>query len=119
MVSLGDCTDTASTSANWQVQHLPSGMMEISPQGSNPRTCMKVTSEHRVAVASCGETYAEWTVSYGSAGPGSVVWADIEHTPNDHSGSYGKLVDSPDAIARIIVKRAPIEPHYWGLQPPS
>ncbi|WP_282083844.1 hypothetical protein [Streptomyces tendae] len=39
---------------------------------------------------SCGDKYAEWTVSYGSAGPGSVVWADIEHTPADRSGSYGK-----------------------------
>lgn len=119
MVSLGSCTDTASTSANWQVQQLPNGKMEISPPGSNPRTCMKVTSDHRVAVSNCADKYAEWTVSYGSAGPGSVVWADIEHTPSDLSGSYGKLVDSPDTVARIVVKRAPIEPHSWELQPPS
>ncbi|GAA1322181.1 hypothetical protein GCM10009647_056000 [Streptomyces sanglieri] len=45
-----------------------------------------------------------------------MVWADIEHTPGDHSGSRGKLVDTPDAIGRLVVKQTPIEPHYWALQ---
>ncbi|MER5712291.1 hypothetical protein [Streptomyces sp. NPDC002122] len=117
VVSLGDCTDTASTSANWQVLRRPDGMMEVSPSGSDPRTCLKVTSQHTVSVTSCGDRYGEWTVSYGSAGPGSVVWADIEHTPGDLSDSYGKIVDDPAATGRIVVRRAPIEPHYWALQP--
>ncbi|WP_019354278.1 hypothetical protein [Streptomyces sp. AA1529] len=117
VVSLGACTDTPSTSANWQVLRRPDGMMEVSPSGSNPRTCLRVTPEHSVSVHSCGDKYGEWTVSYGSAGPGSVVWADIEHTPGDFSGSYGKIVDSPDVTGRIVVRRAPIEPHYWALQP--
>ncbi|MDK1474889.1 hypothetical protein QNO07_15915 [Streptomyces sp. 549] len=119
MVSLGACTDTASTSANWQVQKLPNGMMEISPPGSNPRACMKVTSDHRVAVSNCADKYAEWTVSNGSAGPGSRVWADIEHTPSDHSGSFGRLMDIPGTAGRIAVERTSIEPPHWELQPPS
>ncbi|MFE2749696.1 hypothetical protein ACFXKX_36205 [Streptomyces scopuliridis] len=116
VVSLGACTDNASTSANWQVRQRPNGTMEVSAPGSNPRTCLRVTPEHSVVVNNCADKYAEWTVSYGSAGPGSVVWADIEHTPGDHSGSYGKLVNSPNATGRLVVKQAPIEPHYWALQ---
>ncbi|MGY0071001.1 hypothetical protein ACWZEH_30355 [Streptomyces sp. QTS137] len=115
-VSLGACTDNASTSANWQVRQRPNGTMEVSAPGSNPRTCLSVTTEHRVAVNNCADKYAEWTVFYGSAGPGSVVWADIEHTPGDRSGSWGKLVDSPDVVGRLVVRQAPIEPHYWALQ---
>ncbi|MEW5629294.1 hypothetical protein AB1388_22395 [Streptomyces hydrogenans] len=117
VVSLGDCAETASTSANWQVLRRPDGMMEVSPPGSDPRTCLRVTSQYSVSVASCGDRYTEWTVSYGSDGPGSVVWADIEHTPGDLSPSYGKIVDDPDVTARIVVRRAPIDPHYWALQP--
>ncbi|WP_435972281.1 hypothetical protein [Streptomyces sp. Qhu_M48] len=117
VVSLGDCAETASTSANWQVLQRPDGMMEVSPSGSNPRTCLKVTSQHSVSVTSCGDRYAEWTVTYGSDGPGSVVWADIEHTPGDFSPSYGKIVDDPGVTGRIVVRHAPIEPHYWALQP--
>ncbi|WP_339151241.1 hypothetical protein [Streptomyces sp. F41] len=117
LVSLGDCTENANTSADWQVLRRPDGMMEVSPPGSDPRTCLKVTSQYSVSVASCGDRYTEWTVSYGSAGPGSVVWADIEHTPGDLSPSYGKIVDDPGVTGRIVVRRAPIEPHYWALQP--
>ncbi|MFJ6798910.1 hypothetical protein [Streptomyces sp. NPDC091268] len=116
-VSLGACTDTASTSANWQVLRRPDGMMEVSPPGSNPRTCLKVMPEHSVSVYSCGDRSTEWTVSYGAAGPDSVVWADIEHTPGDHSPSYGKIVDDPGVTGRIVVRQASIEPHYWALQP--
>ncbi|UNZ19100.1 hypothetical protein [Streptomyces sp. 891-h] len=116
-VSLGACTDTASTSANWQVRQRPNGTMDVSLPGSNPRTCLRLTTDHKVMVSdNCADKYAEWTVSYGSAGPGSVVWADIEHTPGDRSQSWGKLVDSPDVIGRLVVKQAPIEPHYWALQ---
>ncbi|MCX5158520.1 hypothetical protein OG887_05425 [Streptomyces sp. NBC_00053] len=40
------------------------------------------TTDHRALVSdNCADKYAEWTVSNGSAGPGSAVWADIEHTP--------------------------------------
>ncbi|WP_309051494.1 hypothetical protein [Streptomyces sp.] len=117
VVSLGNCTETASTSANWQVVRRPDGMMEVSPPASNPRTCLQVTSQYSVSVTSCGGRYTEWTVSYGSDGPGSVVWADIEHTPGDFSPSYGKIVDDPGVTGRIVVRRAPIEPHYWALQP--
>lgn len=81
MVSLGACTDNGSTSANWQVRQRPNGTMEVSAPGSNPRTCLRLTTDYRVMVGDCADKYAEWTVSYGSAGPGSVVWADIEHTP--------------------------------------
>ncbi|MFG2532152.1 hypothetical protein [Streptomyces sp. NPDC048516] len=115
--SLGACTDNTSTSASWQVRQRPNGTMEVSVPGSNPRTCLRVMDTRRVAVTdNCTDKYAEWTVSYGSAGPGSVVWADLEHTPGDHSRSWGKLVDSPDATGRLVVTQAPIEPHYWGLQ---
>ncbi|MFF8096190.1 hypothetical protein [Streptomyces sp. NPDC016675] len=117
VVSLGACTESASTSANWQVRQRPNGTMEVSTPGSDPRTCLMVTSQHTVSVNNCNDKYAEWTVSYGSAGPGSVVWADIEHTPADRSGSYGKLVDDPGVNTRIVVRQAPIEPHYWELQP--
>ncbi|OIK25543.1 hypothetical protein [Streptomyces malaysiense] len=117
VVSLGACAGTASTSANWQVLSRPDGTMEASPSGSDPRTCLKVTSQHSVSVSSCGGRYTEWTFSYGSDGPGSVVWADIEHTPGDFSPSYGKIVDDPGVTGRIVVRRAPIEPHYWALQP--
>ncbi|MFE0704671.1 hypothetical protein [Streptomyces sp. NPDC058872] len=116
-MSLGDCSETASTSANCQVLRRPDGMMEVSPSGSNPRTCLTVTSQHSVSVTSCGDRYTEWTVSYGSDGPGSVVWANIEHTPGDFSPSYGKIVDDPGVTGRIVVRQAPIEPHYWTLQP--
>ncbi|MFD5029976.1 hypothetical protein ACFWM0_06040 [Streptomyces sp. NPDC058405] len=117
MVSLGACTDNASTSANWQVRQRPNGTMEVSTPGSNPRTCLRLETDYRVMVSdNCADKYAEWTVSYGSAGPGSVVWADIEHTPGDQSNSWGKLVDNPDVTGRIVVRRAPIEPHYWALQ---
>lgn len=116
MVSLGACTDNGSTSANWQVRQRPNGTMEVSTPGSNPRTCLRLTTDYRVMVGDCADKYAEWTVSYGSAGPGSVVWADIEHTPGDRSNSWGKLVDSPGVTGRIVVRQAPIEPHYWALQ---
>ncbi|MEU2245757.1 hypothetical protein [Streptomyces sp. NPDC019224] len=115
-VSLGDCTDNANTSANWQVRQRPNGTMEVSTQGSDPRTCLSLTTDYRVVANDCGGRYAEWTVSIGSAGPGSVVWADIEHTPGDGSGSWGKLVDEPGVTGRIVVRRAPIEPHYWTPQ---
>ncbi|MER6088057.1 hypothetical protein [Streptomyces bluensis] len=116
-VTLGACTDNASTSANWQVRQRPNGTMEVSGAGSNPRTCLRVTTEHTVMVGNnCADKYTEWTVSYGSAGPGSVVWADIEHTPGDRSGSWGRLVDSSDAAGRLVVRQASIEPHYWTLQ---
>lgn len=99
MVSLGACTDNSATSANWRVRQRPNGTMEVSTPGSNPSTCLMVTTGHRVMISdNCADKYAEWTVSYGSAGPGSVVWADIEHTPGDHSGSWGKLLDTPDVI---------------------
>ncbi|MET9218286.1 hypothetical protein ACIOC1_15300 [Streptomyces sp. NPDC088197] len=118
MVALGACTDTASTSANWQVRQRPNGTMEVSTPDSDPRTCLGLTTDYHVKVTdACSDKYAEWTVSYGSAGPGSVVWADIEHTPSDHSNSWGKLVDSPDVTGRIVVRQAPIDPHYWALQP--
>lgn len=117
MVSLGACTDNASTSANWQVRQRPNGTMEVSTPGSNPRTCLRLETDYRVMVSdNCADKYAEWTVSYDSAGPGSVVWADIEHAPGDQSNSWGKLVDNPDVTGRIVVTRAPIEPHYWALQ---
>ncbi len=91
-------------------------MMEVSLPGSDPRTCLRVSSQYSVSVASCGGRYTEWTVSYGSDGPGSVVWADIEHTPGDLSPSCGEIVDDPGVTARIVVRRAPIDPHYWALQ---
>jgi hypothetical protein len=117
VVSLGACADSASTSANWQVRQRPNGTMDVSAPGSDPRACLRVTPEHTVMVSdNCADRYAEWTVSLGSAGPGSVVWADIEHTPGDRTGSWGKLVDSPDVTGRLVVKQAPIEPHYWALQ---
>ncbi|WP_371096718.1 hypothetical protein [Streptomyces sanglieri] len=117
MVSLGACTDNSATSANWRVRQRPNGTMEVSTPGSNPSTCLMVTTGHRVMISdNCADKYAEWTVSYGSAGPGSVVWADIEHTPGDHSGSWGKLLDTPDVIGRLVVKQTPVEPHYWALQ---
>ena len=116
MVSLGACTDNGSTSPNWQVRQRPNGTMEISTPGSNPRTCMKLTTDYRVMVNDCADKYSEWTISYGSAGPGSAVWADIEHTPGDQSKSWGKLVDDPGVTARIVVRQAPIEPHYWAPQ---
>ncbi|MFE7401872.1 hypothetical protein [Streptomyces sp. NPDC057557] len=116
-MSLGACTDNASTSANWQVRQRPNRTMEVSAPGSNPRTCLRVTTEHSVMVSNnCADKYADWTVSYGSARPGSLVWADIEHTPGDQSGSWGKLVDSPGVAGRLVVQQAPIEPHYWALQ---
>ncbi|WP_326734884.1 hypothetical protein [Streptomyces sp. NBC_01022] len=116
MVSLGDCTENANTSANWQVRQRPNGTMEVSTPGSNPRTCLSLATDYRVMANDCAGKYAEWTVSYGSAGPGSAVWADIEHTPSDQSNSWGKLVDDPGVTGRIVVRRAPIEPHYWALQ---
>ncbi|MEU4732795.1 hypothetical protein [Streptomyces sp. NPDC023588] len=76
-----------------------------------------MTPQHSVSVTSCGDRYAEWTVAYGSDGPGSVVWAAIVHTPGDFSPSYGKIVDGPGVTGRIMVRQAPIEPHYWALQP--
>ncbi|MFQ6856181.1 hypothetical protein AAIB46_35760 [Streptomyces sp. 35M1] len=116
-VGLGDCTENASTSANWQVHKRPDGTMEVSTPGSNPRTCLGVNSDHKLRVNdSCFDKYAQWTVSFGSAGPGSVVWADIEHTPADGSDSWGKVVDIPEVTGRVEVRRAPIEPHYWELQ---
>ncbi|MET7647616.1 hypothetical protein ABZS83_29080 [Streptomyces sp. NPDC005426] len=116
MVTLGDCTDNPNTSANWQVRQRPNGTMEVSTAGSNPRTCLTVATDYRVMANDCAGKYAEWTVSIGSAGPGSVVWADIEHTPSDQSSSWGKLVDDPGVIGRIWVRRAPIDPHFWTLQ---
>jgi hypothetical protein len=116
-VGLGACTGSTSTSADWQVRQRPNGTMEVSTPGSNPRTCLGLNTDHRVKVSdACDDKYAEWTVSFGSAGPGSVVWADIEHTPGDGSNSWGKLVDSPDVTGRIVVRQAPIEPHYWELR---
>ncbi|UZI26996.1 hypothetical protein [Streptomyces sp. VB1] len=116
-VGLGACTDNASTSANWQVRKRPNGTMEVSTPGSNPRTCLGVNNDYRVRVIdSCADKYAQWTVSFGSAGPGSVVWADIEHTPSDRSDSWGKVVDIPEVTGRVEVRRVPIEPHYWELQ---
>ncbi|MER7723308.1 hypothetical protein [Streptomyces sp. NPDC096323] len=115
-VSLGDCTDNANTSASWQVQQRADGTMEVSTVGSNPRTCLSLNDDYRVAANTCAGRYAEWTVSIGSAGPGSVVWADIEHTPSDGSGSWGKLVDDAGVTGRIVVRRAPIEPHFWTPQ---
>ncbi|MFJ9890187.1 hypothetical protein ACIQRW_30635 [Streptomyces sp. NPDC091287] len=70
-VGLGACTESASTSANWQVHKRPNGTMEVSTPGSNPRTCLGVNTNYRVRVSdSCTDKYAEWTVSFGSAGPG-------------------------------------------------
>ncbi|MGW3628475.1 hypothetical protein [Streptomyces sp. NPDC000880] len=116
-VSLGACTDNASHSANWQVRQRPNGTMEVSAAGSNPRSCLRVNDAyHVVVISNCADKYAEWTVFYGSAGPGSVVWADIEHTPGDRSKSWGKVVDDPGVNGRLAVRQAPIEPHYWALQ---
>ncbi|MEU1350937.1 hypothetical protein ACFYPA_11060 [Streptomyces sp. NPDC005775] len=115
-LELGDCTDNANTSANWQVRQRPNGTMEVSTQGSNPRTCLILNDNYRVSANGCAGKYAEWTVDIGSAGPGSAVWADIEHTPSDGSASWGKLVDDPGVIGRIVVRRAPIDPHFWALQ---
>lgn len=119
-VGLGACTESASTSANWQVRKRPNGTMEVSTPGSNPPTCLGVHTDHRVRVNdSCADKYAERTVFFGSAGPGNVVWADIEHTPDDRSDSWGKVVDIPEVTGRVVVRRAPIEPHYWELQQAS
>ncbi|MFI6979222.1 hypothetical protein ACIBSV_11620 [Embleya sp. NPDC050154] len=117
-VSLGACTETASTSPDWQVRRRPNGTMDISKAGSDPRRCMKVNDNHRLAVNdNCdADRYADWTVSYGTDKPGGIVYADIEHTPHDQSPSWGKVVDLPDVTGRIVVQAAPIEPHYWGLQ---
>ncbi|WP_340562969.1 hypothetical protein [Streptomyces sp. GSL17-111] len=117
-VSVGACADTASTSANWRVRQRPDGTMEVSLPGSNPPACLRVTDYRKVVVGDhCADRYAEWTVSYGSAGPGSVVWADIEHTPGDRSDSWGRLVDSAEVTGRLVVRPVPVEPHYWAVHP--
>ncbi|MEU1423358.1 hypothetical protein [Kitasatospora sp. NPDC005751] len=116
-VSLGDCTDSTYTSANWQVQQRPNGTMNVSVPNSAPRGCLRLTDDHKVGISDNCDRYAEWTVFYGSAGPGSTVWADIEHTPGDRSASWGKLVDDPGVTGRLVVRPAPIEPHHWTLQP--
>ncbi|MGC0421783.1 hypothetical protein [Embleya sp. AB8] len=117
-VALGACADTASTSPDWQVHRRPNGTMEIAKAGSGPRRCLKVNDVRRLVVNdNCADDkYADWTVSYGADSPGGVVYADIEHTPHDQSGSWGKIVDAPDVTGRILVRQAPIEAHYWGLQ---
>ncbi|GAA1322178.1 hypothetical protein GCM10009647_055990 [Streptomyces sanglieri] len=50
MVSLGACTVNSTTSANWRVRQRPNGTMEVST-GSNPSTCLSVTTDHRVMVS--------------------------------------------------------------------
>ncbi|MEU0940905.1 hypothetical protein [Embleya sp. NPDC005971] len=116
-VSLGACTDTASTSANWQVRRRPNGTMEISTQGSARRACLRVTDSYHVVVSdNCDDIYAAWTVSIGSDGPGSPVYADIEHTPGDHSASWGSLIDDPGVTGRLVVRRVPVTSHYWTVE---
>ncbi|AWZ05937.1 MULTISPECIES: hypothetical protein [unclassified Streptomyces] len=116
-VSLGECADATYTSANWHVQQRPNGTMDVSVPNSFPRGCMRLTDDHKVGISDQCDKYAEWTVFYGSAGPDSPVWADIEHTPGDRSTSWGKLVDDPGVTARLVVRPTPIEPHHWALQP--
>ncbi|WP_406293313.1 hypothetical protein OG948_02080 [Embleya sp. NBC_00888] len=116
-VSLGACTDTASTSANWQVRQRSNGTMEVSAQGSGRHACLRVTDSYHVVVSdNCGDIYADWTVSVGSDSPGSPVYVDIEHTPGDHSASWGSLVDSPGVTGRLVVQRVPVTSHYWTVE---
>lgn len=67
-VSLGACTETASTSPDWQVRRRPNGTMDISKAASDPRRCMKVNDNHRPAVNdNCdADRYADRIVSYGT-----------------------------------------------------
>ncbi|MGA4538826.1 hypothetical protein ACPA54_02375 [Uniformispora flossi] len=116
-VSLGACTDTASTSANWRVRQRPNGTMEVSADGSTRQACLRVTDSYHVAISdNCGDIYADWTVSVGADGPGSPVYADIEHTPGDHSASWGSLVDNSGVTGRLVVQRVSGTAHYWTVQ---
>lgn len=116
VVALGACADTASTSANWRVRQRPNGTMEVSAEGSTRQACLRVTDFYRVNVGNCGDIYADWTVSVGSDGPGSPVYVDIEHTPGDHSASWGSLVDNPGVTGRLVVQRVPVTSHYWTVE---